>query len=321
MRLCLSIFVLLIGRANATFSQVESVNSYTREFSLTIDNDILFFNDWYYSAGHELVYRRLVKPESSIHQFFNQQNAVSSKILIAFTYGNKIFTPRETSARITQKMDRPYAGWNYGGFSITRLKGLSTISHLEAEVGVVGEISGMGQIQSWWHQRVGFPEPRGWNTQISNEVVLNINYQLSKSIKVAPEIDFVFTSGVFGGTGLNKLSQDFTVRLINFNPLTQSTWFDGRLGYNGTDNKEEIFLFINYGIDYIISNIFLEGSLFDNPSPFIVSAETWVLRRSFGLMHSRDRSSFAFEVNNSSREVENGNRHGYARIAYSLRFR
>jgi len=110
------------------------------------------------------------------------------------------------------------------------------------------------------------------------------------------------------------------MRLINFNTLTQSTWFNGRLGYDGTDDKEEIFIFINYGIDYIISNIFLEGSLFDNPSPFIVSAQTWVLRRSFGIMHSRDRSSFAFEVNNSSREVENGSRHGYARIAYSLKF-
>jgi len=95
-------------------------------------------------------------------------------------------------------MDRPYAGWNYGGFSITRLKGLSTISHLEAEVGVVGKISGKGQIQSWWHGRVGFPEPHGWNSQISNEVVLNVNYQLLKSIYVAPEIDFVSTSGVFG---------------------------------------------------------------------------------------------------------------------------
>ena len=320
MRLYLSIFLLLIGSSNTTFSQADSVKRFTREFSLTIDNDILFFNDWYYSAGHELVYRRLVQPERRIHQYFNQIKSVPSKILIGFCYGNKIFTPRETFSRITQKMDRPYAGWNYVGFSITRLKGLSTISQLEAEVGVVGEISGMGQIQSWWHKRVGFPEPRGWNSQISNEVVLNVNYQLLKSIKVAPEIEFLSTSGVFGGTGLNKLSQDFTMRLINFNALTQSTWFNGRLGYDGTDDNEEIFIFINYGIDYIISNIFLEGSLFDNPSPFIVSAQTWVLRRSFGLMHSRDRSSFVFEINNSSREVENGSRHGYARFAYSLRF-
>ncbi len=71
MRVYLSIFLLLIGSVYTTFSQVDSVNSYSSELSLTIDNDILFFNDWYYSAGHELVYRRLVQPERIIHQYFN----------------------------------------------------------------------------------------------------------------------------------------------------------------------------------------------------------------------------------------------------------
>jgi hypothetical protein len=217
-------------------------------------------------------------------------------------------------------MDRPYAGWNYVGFSITRLKGLSTISHLDTELGVVGKISGMGQIQRWWHRQVGYPEPRGWDSQIRDEVVLNINYQVLKSVKIAPELDLVSSSGVYGGTGLNMLSQSFTLRMINMNPLTQSTWFNGRLGYEGHEDKEEVFIFIKYGIDYVITNIFLEGSLFNNPSPFTVNAQAWVLTKSFGIMHSRNKNSFAFEINSLSREVENGGKHGFARISYALRF-
>lgn len=320
MRLPITLELLFTCVINISFAQIDSVRNFSRELSLTIDNDILIFNDWYYTAGHELVYRRLAKPDKIISQYFNQRQSSPSKVVIAYKYGNKIFTPQKTSTQLTKEMDRPYAGWNYGGISITRLKGLSTISHLEAQIGVVGQISGMGQVQRWWHKKVGYPEPRGWDAQIKNEVVLNINYQFLKCLKIANEVDLISTSGIYTGTGLNKLSQSFTLRLMNINSLTQSTWFNGRMAYEGKEDKEEVFIFINYGVDYIVSNIFLEGSLFDNPSPYTVNAETWVRTRSFGIMHSRNRSSFVFEVVNSSMEVAKGDRHGYARLSYTLRF-
>lgn len=320
MQLCLSnLLLLLLGIVNFTYGQNTSVNNYSRELSLTIDNDILLFEDYYYTAGHRLVYRRLV-PDRFIHQYFNRKQFGSSKVLISYIYGNKIFTPRKTRTRNVREMDRPYAGWNHVGFSISRLKGSSTISHLESEIGIVGQISGMGQMQRWMHQQVGYPKPQGWDTQIRNELVLNANYQLLKSVKILPEVDVIFHSGLFAGTGLNMISQNFTLRFLNMNSLTESSWFNARLGYDEGEDKQEVFIFINYGVDYVLSNIFLEGSLFDNPSPLTVNAETWVLRRSFGIMHSRNRSSFLFELNNSTQEFEAGQRHGYARLAYAIRF-
>lgn len=313
------LFLSLIGTSLISQAQVDSVQHYKNELSVTIDNDLFFFDDWYYTAGHELNYRRVAKPGTFFYKFFNTKS-VPAKIVIGYSYGNKIFTPRETSVRAIERMDRPYAGWNYGGLSVTRLKGLSTISYYGVEVGLVGRISGMGQIQQWWHKQVRYPVPKGWNTQIRDEVVLNINYQFMKSVRIAREIDLISSSGIYGGTGLNKLNQSLTLRMMNFNSLTHSTLFHGRMGYEGDDDKEEVFLFIRYGIDYIISNIFLEGSLFDNPSPFIVEAKPWVFTRSFGIMHSRNRTSFVFEINNVSREIERGERHGYGRLVYAIRF-
>jgi len=321
MQFCLSNLLFLLGIVNFTCAQNALDNkSYSWELSLTVDNDILFFEDYYYTAGHQLAFRRLVQPDRFIHQYLNKKQLVSSKVLISYKYGNKIFTPRKTHTRNMREMDRPYAGWNYVGFSISRLKGSSTISHFESEIGVVGQMSGMGQMQQWMHQQVGYPKPQGWDTQIRNEVVLNTNYQLLKSVKIIPEIDVIFHSGLFAGTGLNMISQNFTIRLLNMNSLTESAWFNARLGYDEEEDKQEVFIFINGGIDYVLSNIFLEGSLFDNPSPFTVNAQRWVFKRSFGIMHSRNRSSFLFEINNSTPEFEAGQRHGYARLAYAIRF-
>jgi lipid A 3-O-deacylase len=318
-RAYLSSVLLWIGGSHVLFAQPDSVVHYIREVSLTVDNDMLFFRDWYYTAGHELAYRRLVQPDRPIHKLFNQRKT-PSKILIAYHYGNKIFTPREITARYTLEMDRPYAGWNYLGFSITRLRGLSTILQLETEVGVVGEMSGMGQIQKWWHKRVGYDVPRGWNSQIKNEIVVNMNYQLLKSFKIANELDLISHTSIHAGTGLNKVGQEFTLRMMSINSLTQSTFFNSRMGLDGEKDTEEIFIFISYGFDYIFSNIFLEGSLFDNPSPFTVRAKPWLINKGLGIMFSRNRSSFSFEIKNSSQEFANGKQHGFARIAYAVRF-
>lgn len=311
---------LLLLFPHVVLAQGDSLQNFRNELVLTIDNDIFLFDDYYYTAGQDIVYRRWVRPERALHKKFNKPGQTPSNVLVTYRYGNKIFTPKEIKYRTPRNMDRPYAGWNYGNFSVTRLKGKSTVSQMEAEVGLIGRISGMGQIQQWWHNETGFPTPRGWDYQIADEVVLNLNYQIYKSIRLAKGIDIVSQSGVYAGTGLNKLSQDVTLRLINGRTITESIFTNSRLGLENQP-EEEVFIFVGYGLDYVISNIFLEGSLFSgNPSPFTVKAEPWLVRSEIGIMYARNRGSFIFSVNSTSREMAGGEKHGYARFAFARRF-
>lgn len=301
------------------FSQSDPRGHFLNEITLTIDNDIFLFNDWYYTAGHEFSYRKLLGNEPLV-KFITRTN-VPSKAIVSFTLGNKIFTPKRTQFVNPVNMDRPYAGFDYGSVSISRLKGQSIVSTVEFEVGLVGEASGLGQLQRWWHGKIGFEEPRGWDTQIANEVVLNMNYQFQKSFKVLEDVDLVSTSEVVVGTGSNKIAQDLTVRLIDFNSLTESVFSKSRLAKTGDPAKEEVFIFGGIGMDYVISNVFLEGSLFKgNQSFFTVDATPWVLRRNFGIMYAKNRGSFAFSVNHISKEVAKGSGHSYVRLVFSLRF-
>ncbi len=302
------------------FAQTESRRDFANEITLAIDNDIFLFDDWYYTAGHEISYRKLLDNRQSLAKLITQTN-VPSKAIVSFNLGNKIFTPKRTQFENPINMDRPYAGYNYGSISISRLKGHSIVSSLEFEIGLIGKATGLGELQQWWHTKTGLEEPRGWDSQIANEVVLNMNYSYERNIRILKFIDLVSASGVFVGTGSNKIAQDLTVRLIDFNPITESVFSHNRLAFKGNQGKEEVFIFGGIGIDYVISNIFLEGSLFkNNKSLFTVDATPWVLRRNFGIMYARNRGSFALSVNSIAKEVAKGSGHSYVRLAFSQRF-
>ena len=320
MRIILTISILFFSNYCFSFSRIDTLKNLKNEVSLTIDNDILFFIDWYYTAGHELAYRKLLSEQSNLVKRFNQKH-VNSKVISSINFGNKIFTPKKTKFANTLNMDRPYAGYTYLDYSISRLKGLSSIVNIEFELGLVGKATGLGQVQQWWHKQVGYEAPRGWESQIANELIFNISYQLQKSIKISPDFDLVSNTGFVAGTGMNKINQDLTVRLIDFSPLTQSVFSNSLLGNEGDLIKEEVFLFFGCGVDYVVSNIFLEGSLFNgNPSPFTVDANNWLFRKNFGIMYAKKRGSFAFSVISLGKEMEKGKKHSYASIRFSQRF-
>jgi lipid A 3-O-deacylase len=302
------------------FSQANSESFNLNEITITIDNDIFLSSDWYYTAGHEFTYRRLLSNEGSLAKWITRTR-VPSKAIVAFKLGNKIFTPKRTQFANPINMDRPYAGFEYGSFTITRIKGKSVVSSFEFELGLVGKATGLGKLQQWWHAQAGYEQPSGWHSQIANEVVVNLNYQHQSNFRILNGFDLISTSELFVGTRTNKMSQDFTFRLFKFNPIAESVFSGSKITNEGNPGNDEFFVFCGIGADYVISNIFLEGSLYrNNQSLFTVEATPWVIRSNFGIMYARNRGSFALSVNRLTKEVAKGSGHSFGTIAFALRF-
>ncbi|MBP9925356.1 MAG: lipid A deacylase LpxR family protein [Cyclobacteriaceae bacterium] len=295
-------------------SQDKEERKLTNEVTLAIDNDIFFGYDRYYTAGQLFSYRRLL--ESKSHGDGHQ----TSKTILNFQLGNKIFTPKRTQFVNPINMDRPYAGFNFISASVLRSKYKRSLSHFGIELGLVGEITGVGRMQQWWHKQTGFNEPSGWDSQIVNEFVLNTNYLFQKSFSIVKGADLVSTSGLFLGTGSNKISQNLTLRFIDFNSIDRSIFSNTRLAHDGDLAKREFFLFYGVGVDYVISDIFLEGSLFNNRSPFTVRATPWVARSNAGLMYAKNRISYSLSVNAVSKEMQEGSWHKYVSLGFSTQF-
>jgi hypothetical protein len=103
--------------------------------------------------------------------------ADDSRVHLAFTFGQEIYTPEEILEPALIPDDRPYAGWLYGGVAIQG-RSMDEDAHrrrdrmdlLELDLGVVGPASLAEQVQNTWHRVVlGIDEAQGWDHQLGNE--------------------------------------------------------------------------------------------------------------------------------------------------------
>src|SRR5262245_34432116 len=89
-------------------------------------------------------------------------------IRTGYALGQNMYTPRKTQHGDPPHDDRPYAGWLYGSIGLTAETG-QRLDVLELTLGVVGPASLAEDTQQLAHKITGATEPRGWNTQLSNE--------------------------------------------------------------------------------------------------------------------------------------------------------
>jgi lipid A 3-O-deacylase len=311
----MSILIILFCLRMVVFSQSRS---YNKEFSVLTDNDVFFFRDYYYTAGQDLAYKKLIDSTSHLFQTFAKSD--TSKILLTYKIGIKLFTPKGISQTEISQMDRPYAGYDYISIGIKRFDLVDRGFSFSVDLGLVGESSRLGQVQSWWHKILKLRAPRGWASQIRDEVVLNVNYKYWKSWRLKNKFDVASTSSVNAGTGSNKLSQDLTFRILNFKTLKESN-FSGSFLSKNTRKTEEVFFFGGIGFDYVVSNIFIEGSLFNkNQSPFVLDALPIIFRQHVGLIYSTPKWSYSSTITHLSKEVAGGIDHIYGSLDIGFRF-
>ena len=287
----------------------------SKELALTVDNDYPYMTDQYYTAGQDLSYRFLLNSKIPF-----LPSSDSSKTIFSLHFGNKVFTPKNVDTPDVHYMDRPYCGWNFISAELLHFKQINAGNLFALQVGVVGADSGMGQLQQWWHKAIKLYSIEGWNSQISNEVVVNASFNHAHGFKLMNGVEFVSNSGGVLGTGNNKLSQEFTLRLFRFNPLSQSSFMNANLSNGSSKNRSELFLYTSLGGECVMSNIFIEGSLFkSNPSAFTTSINPWFFTQKIGVQYSNRKISFGFAMIHLSKETELVSTHNYASASLAYR--
>jgi lipid A 3-O-deacylase len=321
-----AVYILVIGgllAGNASAQSFDRNDASSREVELITENDYIFFEDYYYTAGQDALYRRLVSPESRIFGLFAHPHNDSAKVIVEYRAGLKIFNPFNIKTSQVGDMDRPYAGWTFAGIAISNFNTVHSGNRYQLETGVVGKASGMEQLQMWVHKITAYDLPRGWDYQIRNELVTNLYYTRFQDWRLTEGADIVTESRIQAGTGVNGFSQDVTLRLMQFNPINNSAFTNSRLNWAAPPkkSKDEIFAFIGLGGDYVLSNIFMEGSLFSHhKSVFEVRANPWVFRRNVGVTYSNTIVSWSVIFNHLSREISKGRTHSYVSLRLGVRF-
>lgn len=154
-------------------------------WSLTSENDLFGGTDRNYSNGLRI---ERVTPANRVTPALNW---VANRIPIldlnrtelrqGFALSHTIFTPEDITAVEPDTNDRPYAAWAYGSATVvgtTRLGPRQMVQDvLQVNLGIVGPSAGGEFVQRNWHDLIEVVEPEGWDSQLKDELGIEITAQ------------------------------------------------------------------------------------------------------------------------------------------------
>jgi hypothetical protein len=191
-----------------------TAGDYKGIFSLRSENDVFAGNDNKYTNGIALSWTTAdvsrLEPDgffSKVVRSFSFLPTVGDEgyaDYVAFEVGQEMYTPEDISLPAPPPGDQPYAGVL---FFDTKLYSKTTRS-LHAytfRVGIVGPWSFAEQTQRFLHRLNGAKDPQGWDTQLSNEPLLNLDYQYHRRLwRRARPKGFGYDVSANGGAGFGN---------------------------------------------------------------------------------------------------------------------
>ena len=141
------------------------------QLRLTWENDIFAGTDGHYTNG------------AAVSASGRVAGTGASLLGWEMTLGQKIYTPRDTSARQLDRDDRPYAGYTYLSLAVIRAnRELHVEDRITLTLGVVGSSSGAEAAHRLAHEVTGSSPAEGWAHQLQDEPALGLLYRRSPRI-------------------------------------------------------------------------------------------------------------------------------------------
>lgn len=150
---------------------------YKKHFIGLISQNDAYFNsttDRYYTAGQGIMYS---SPEGD-YGLMNQIGFIKGNTSFSLAINQSIYTPVDKFSIAPPTSDHPYAGYLNLGFSIHH-RTQNILESLGVRIGVSGEYSYAREAQNGIHALMGLRLSNGWDTQVGNEIILNLSYELA----------------------------------------------------------------------------------------------------------------------------------------------
>jgi lipid A 3-O-deacylase len=141
---------------------------------------------------------------------------------LAFSIGQKMYTPEDITRRDLIVDDRPYAGWLYGSVAF-HTKTYKRLDTFEAQVGFTGDLSLAEQAQDFVHSIRNIEKANGWDNQIDTELGFALIYDRKQ--RLIPRYDFYeqwgldFIAHAAAGTVFSHVNAGLEFR-VGWNLLT-----------------------------------------------------------------------------------------------------
>lgn len=276
-------------------------------WSFISENDVYSGADRNYTNGLQLEY---VSEADAVHPWLNELARLQpfvdlsgAELRQGVSVSHKLYTPDDITLADPPPDQRPYAGH----LSVTAFAAARTRNQeraLSLEIGLVGPSAGGEALQSNWHQLIDGREPRGWDTQLHDEITIALSGRRLARFpgpQIGPlDTDVVAHAGLTLGTVRTDLSGGATVRIgrgldaelapPRLRPaLSPSGLFrpDGRLGG---------YLFAGVGGYAVARDLFLDGNTFRDSRSVDRRGLVGDLQAGLALYGGRARFAFTYVV-------------------------
>lgn len=265
----LGLTFFLTASSLVTFSQVDdntaAYNDNTGPSYLKIhyDNDFFTNADWYYTQGisvelvHPFVSRfplkkLLLRPANTGIRFGISGN----------TFG---YTPTSIGSDQVLVGDRPYAGAAFArifAIALDEAKKMRLSSGLS--LGMIGPATGMEGMQKGIHRWLDNEQPRGWQYQVRNDIIINYQVDLEKQLlQFRNNLVLAATAQIRAGSLSDKAGAGVTLIVANFANPFQVQRKQRRFRY---------YLFAAPLVSLVGYDATLQGGMFNRNSPYTISA-------------------------------------------------
>ena len=178
---CSIVFIItFLLVTNITYGQK---NQSTTILELSVDNDIAFLIDRYYSSGITLNFYFQHIKKSPITKILlpNRKNDIN---YYSMSITHRMYTPERTLTPEIQYTDHPYASYLLIGtkkISFSPEKRIKQTSVLE--VGVIGSLAGGEAFQNGIHKNIEIAQTsEGWHNQVQNDICIQYSAIIEKGL-------------------------------------------------------------------------------------------------------------------------------------------
>jgi len=306
--LSLCIFNFLLAGYAQNFSE--------KMLSIQWDNDMPVGQDQYYTNGFHF---SLISPE--LNGLFIKQILLPKKketiVFHGLSVSQEIYTPDAYLSRVPLHNDRPYASALYATFfNINSIPSSHFSYKSEIVLGVIGPFALGKDVQVGWHELINAHVPRGWDSQMNTDLILNYNIELQKGLINDENLSVIlFNKTQMGTYKINtQLGSKITIGI--FNDKFSSLDVSKNSSKNWLANLE--FQIQSSIIGYDAT---MQGGLLNNKN--VISFDANYIERlthsgTFALNIGFNNLLLTTSLTSLSPEFKGGKKHGYGTIKFSI---
>ncbi|MEI6089886.1 MAG: lipid A-modifier LpxR family protein [bacterium] len=280
---------------------------------LNYDNDMVFNTDYYYSQGIGISYR-----SHSLNPIGNKLFPELFKEKITqISLNHKLFTPTNITGDSLSDFDRPYCGLLFFDIRQEQIEKNSNFKiNFDILFGVIGPLAGGFEVQSFIHRQTeNAPQPKGWENQISNGIILDGALQIEHLAKLTTTIENISTVAAEIGTLYNNVSIGSKIRMGFLDE-----YFDSNDMTLGKEDRDWLaFIVTNAIIKVNFYNSTLLGNFFFEKSPMVLPYKDMKLltvNLSADMVLAYKSSRMELGCVYASREFDGGRNHAWFTFKY-----